>query len=74
MGYSLSIHSNTSIPDTFSMPISLVKGFFDSKTFKNSQEVRKAENKMQADIINRLNAIISAFGNFAKALSGAFRR
>ena len=69
MAYSLCIHSNTSLQDALSMPVSVVEGFFGSKVFEDSQKAKEAEIKMQSEIVTRLNGVIGACGAIVKSIS-----
>lgn len=66
----LCLYTATSLPDALSLPVSYGESFFDCKAFGDWKKSRDAEAKNQAAIVDRLNTVIRAVGNVAKAMTG----
>ena len=66
---SLTLYANTPLPVALDMPVSVVRKFFDGKTFEDWRKGQEAEAKMQAAIVNRLNDVIRACGVVAKTVA-----
>lgn len=70
--HALALYSSTSLPDAFGMTESASREFFEGKVYADWKKGKESEMKLQAGIAERLNNVIRACGNIAKAVS--FRR
>jgi hypothetical protein len=64
---SLSLYANMPLPQALDTPQSVAALFFESKTYKGFMKDREAENKMQAEIIGRLNTVVKAINVLIKS-------
>lgn len=70
----VAIYSNTGLNEAYKLTESQAKTFIESNEFKDWIKVKESEQKLQVDIINRLNGVISAVGVVVKAVSLLGRR
>lgn len=67
--HALALYSHTSLPDAFSMTESDSRDFFEGKVYADWKKGKEGEMKLFAGIAERLNSVIRACGNIAKAVS-----
>lgn len=67
--HAAALYSSTSLPDAFGMTYSDIGEFFDGKAYADWRKGKEGEMKLLAGIAERLNNVIKACGNIAKAVS-----
>lgn len=72
--HTIALYSHTSLPDAFGMTYSDISDFFEGKAYADWRKGKESEMKLQAGIAERLNNVIRACGNVAKAVSFINRR
>lgn len=63
----LSLYANTPLHQALATPQSVASMFFESKAYKDFMKGKEAENKMQAEIIGRLNTVVKAINVLIKS-------
>lgn len=71
--HAIALYSHTSLPDAFGMTSSDIGEFFEGKAYADWRKGRESEMKLLAGIAERLNNVIRACGNIAKAVTSTRR-
>lgn len=65
----LDLHGGTPYPQALALPLSYMRAYFESEVFTHHSKAKEGQAKLDVAVIGRLDALIKAFGNFARALS-----
>lgn len=71
--HNLTIYSHTSINEAYLVTESQAREFIESEEFKTWVKIQESEQKLQVDIANRLNGVISAIGGVIKGIGSLGR-
>ena len=65
----LDVHGGTPFPQAIEMPLSWVRGYFETNVHKTRVKAIEAQQKIDLAVIGRLDAVIAGFRGLAKMLS-----
>lgn len=70
----MDLHGGTPYAQALSLPMSLVRVYFESSAWKLQGQSREAQAKLDAAVIGRLDNVVKAIGHLGKAIVAMTRR